>query len=37
MCREGNDPDDDGKITYNELLTDVCKFANVLKKHGKYL
>ncbi|XP_069128106.1 acetyl-coenzyme A synthetase, cytoplasmic-like [Argopecten irradians] len=31
---EGNDPDDHGKITFQELLERVCKFANVLKKLG---
>lgn len=31
---EGNDPGECKRITYNELFTDVCKFANVLKKHG---
>ncbi|KAK7479843.1 hypothetical protein BaRGS_00028923 [Batillaria attramentaria] len=31
---EGNDPDDQGKITYAELLVEVCKFANVLKSLG---
>ncbi|KAK2185502.1 hypothetical protein NP493_232g00016 [Ridgeia piscesae] len=31
---EGNDPDDEGKITYSGLLTQVCKFANVLKAKG---
>ncbi|XP_041484218.1 acetyl-coenzyme A synthetase, cytoplasmic-like [Lytechinus variegatus] len=31
---EGNDPDDSSKITYGQLLKDVCKFANVLKQHG---
>ncbi|KAK6990461.1 Acetyl-coenzyme A synthetase cytoplasmic [Biomphalaria glabrata] len=31
---EGNDPGDNGKITYNELLVQVSKFANVLKKLG---
>tara|TARA_X000001036_G_scaffold437094_1_gene481672 strand:+ start:353 stop:2299 length:1947 start_codon:yes stop_codon:yes gene_type:complete len=28
---EGNNPSDDKKISYSELLDDVCKFANVLK------
>ncbi|XP_014676866.1 PREDICTED: acetyl-coenzyme A synthetase, cytoplasmic-like [Priapulus caudatus] len=32
--REGNDPDDDGSITYGNLFKEVCKFANVLKKYG---
>ena len=31
---EGNDPKDEGKITYAELHKDVCKFANVLKTKG---
>ena len=31
---EGNDPKDEGKITYAELHRDVCKFANVLKAKG---
>ncbi|KAH9519488.1 Acetyl-coenzyme A synthetase, cytoplasmic [Bulinus truncatus] len=31
---EGNDPGDHGKITYSELLVEVCKFANVLKRLG---
>jgi acetyl-CoA synthetase len=31
---EGNEPGDTKKISYRELLTQVCKFANVLKKHG---
>ncbi|ELU18819.1 hypothetical protein CAPTEDRAFT_133043 [Capitella teleta] len=31
---EGNDPDDIGQITYKELLSQVCKFANVLKSKG---
>ncbi|XP_013408207.1 acetyl-coenzyme A synthetase, cytoplasmic [Lingula anatina] len=31
---EGNDPGDDGKITYTSLLKEVCKFANVLKSLG---
>jgi len=31
---EGNDPSDEGKITYNELHKEVCKFANVLKTKG---
>ncbi|PIK43930.1 putative acetyl-coenzyme A synthetase, cytoplasmic isoform X2 [Apostichopus japonicus] len=32
--REGNDIGDDSKITYSELLVEVCKFANVLKDVG---
>ncbi len=31
---EGDNPYDDKKITYNELYAHVCRFANVLKKHG---
>ena len=31
---EGNDPLDNTKITYNELLSEVCKFSNVLKSFG---
>ncbi|MCA0011590.1 acetate--CoA ligase [Mesorhizobium sp. B292B1B] len=31
---EGDNPYDDRKITYNELYAHVCRFANVLKKHG---
>jgi acetyl-CoA synthetase len=31
---EGNDPDESKSLTYKELLAEVCKFANVLKKHG---
>ena len=31
---EGNDPKDVTKVTYKELLGLVCRFANVLKKHG---
>jgi len=31
---EGDNPYDDRKITYNELYGHVCRFANVLKKHG---
>ncbi len=31
---EGNDPADEGKITYAQLHADVCKFANVLKSKG---
>uniref|UniRef100_A0A915J049 acetate--CoA ligase n=1 Tax=Romanomermis culicivorax TaxID=13658 RepID=A0A915J049_ROMCU len=31
---EGNQPDDDSKITYRELLDEVCKFANVLRRLG---
>jgi len=31
---EGDDPSKDRKITYRELHTEVCKFANVLKSLG---
>ena len=31
---EGNDPLDCTRITYSELLAQVCKFANVLKSFG---
>jgi acetyl-CoA synthetase len=31
---EGDDPSLDKKITYTELYEQVCRFANVLKKHG---
>ncbi len=31
---EGDDPNEDKKITYRELHADVCKFANVLKDRG---
>ena len=31
---EGDDPDEDRKITYAELHQEVCKFANVLKSRG---
>ena len=31
---EGDEPDDDAKITYKELHTNVCKFANALKSRG---
>ena len=31
---EGDDPNDDAKITYKELHEQVCKFANVLKAQG---
>lgn len=32
--REGNDPADEKKVTYGELLDEVCKCANVLKSLG---
>ncbi|MBN3275184.1 ACSA protein, partial [Polyodon spathula] len=31
---EGNEPGDEMKITYRELLLEVCKFANVLRSQG---
>jgi len=31
---EGNEPTQDKKFTYKQLHTEVCKFANVLKKFG---
>ena len=31
---EGNDLEDEIKITYGELHVQVCKFANVLKTRG---
>ena len=31
---EGDTPDQDAKITYNELYTQVCQFANALKEQG---
>jgi len=31
---EGNDPKDEGKITFGQLHKEVCKFANVLKAKG---
>jgi len=31
---EGNEPGEDGKLTYRELHELVCKFANVLKSRG---
>jgi acetyl-CoA synthetase len=31
---EGDNPENDKKITYRELHTQVCKFANVLKSQG---
>jgi len=30
----GNEPAEERAITYRELHTEVCKFANVLKSHG---
>ncbi|MBT3229526.1 MAG: acetate--CoA ligase [Candidatus Marinimicrobia bacterium] len=34
MIWEGNNPTEDKTFTYNELLSDVQKFSNVLKSHG---
>ncbi len=31
---EGDDPSESKKITYGQLYTEVCKFANVLKANG---
>ncbi len=31
---EGNDPNEDSKITYKQLLDEVCQFANALKSLG---
>jgi len=31
---EGDDPGEDKHITYRELKAEVCRMANVLKKHG---
>lgn len=31
---EGDDPADDRTLTYNQLYSDVCKFANALKSQG---
>ncbi|MBI4382524.1 MAG: acetate--CoA ligase [Nitrospinae bacterium] len=31
---EGNDPGESLTLTYRQLLSKVCQFANVLKKHG---
>ena len=31
---EGDDPGDSKSLTYRELHREVCRFANVLKKHG---
>ncbi len=31
---EGNEPGEEAKLTYKQLHTEVCKFANVLKKFG---
>lgn len=34
LYREGNNVGDEGKITYWQLLTEVCRFANVLRGCG---
>ena len=31
---EGDDPNDDKKLTFNDLYSEVCRFSNVLKGHG---
>ena len=31
---EGNEPGENRQVTYRELHGQVCKFANILKKHG---
>ena len=31
---EGNEPGETSSLSYKELLDQVCRFANVLKKHG---
>ena len=31
---EGDEPDQDAKITYRQLYEQVCRFANVLKQQG---
>ena len=31
---EGNEPDESSTLTYRQLLDQVCRFANVLKKYG---
>ena len=31
---EGNDPNEDKSFSYSQLLTEVCKFANILKARG---
>lgn len=36
IFREGNETSDEMSITYDELLKQVCKFANVLKSKGKF-
>ncbi|KAL1928000.1 hypothetical protein VTP01DRAFT_3405 [Rhizomucor pusillus] len=34
IIHEGDEPDQVRRITYGELLREVCKMANVLKSHG---
>ncbi|QDH72501.1 acetate--CoA ligase [Brevundimonas sp. M20] len=34
IIREGDDPTDDGRLTYRELHAEVCRMANVLKDMG---
>ena len=31
---EGDDPTNDSTLTFNQLLAEVCRFGNVLRKHG---
>ena len=31
---EGNEPGENRSLTYNQLHNDVCRFSNVLKRHG---
>ena len=31
---EGNEPGENRSLTYNQLHSEVCRFSNVLKKHG---
>ena len=31
---EGDEPDQDAKITYRQLYEEMCRFANVLKQQG---
>ena len=31
---EGNEPGDNIRLTYQQLHQEVCKFSNVLKRHG---
>jgi len=31
---EGNEPGENRSLTYNELHAEVCRFSNILKKHG---